>query len=396
MQTAFTPAISSFADAIGQKLGDKNVQETLKKVGEKMGAFAEKITDKLITFLNSDSFDKFADSILKLGDAITSGVIWLVETGLPSIQNTLDWMTTHRDDIAAVMAAIGTGLTVAGAASGNIAALAAGTGLLAGSTQVMSDAMKDLGINTDPSLKGLIDNISGLKKGREEVFRDAFSEYVDPNMINITNGFYTMKSAIEVLTGWFNNEFKTSVDVSFIPSISSLFGNIDSLRQLLDRMKTDFPQVWDSMSQKLKEFAQPFADQLMGVYNALNTVFFEPMRRAIQGLIDLFNDLFNKQSRASSVSGSHGGGGTSFHAEGVIFNQPTLIPALNGLHVVGEAGAEITAPLAKLEATMINAVQRSGGSGKTVNLYIQPQSMTDAQWRRGVTIIRDELGLGYA
>ena len=54
----------------------------------------------------------------------------------------------------------------------------------------------------------------------------------------------------------------------------------------------------------------------------------------------------------------------NYNAEGVLFNKPTLPTWRQGLQMVGEAGAEITAPLAKLENMMVNAAL---GKNKRLN-----------------------------
>lgn len=336
LTTAFSPAIGALADVLNNKLGSPEVQNAIQSVSDKIGEFAGKITDKFVAFLESGDFEKLADGMIALGDAITDAVIWFVDEALPKIQESLQWIVDNKDEIVIAMEAIGTALAVVGFASGNVAVGLAGIALIIpGVTSGMND-LNDTTSNTILSIKGTLD---GFVNGD---MRDILE-----NIPGIFNGMYdetesiTLKRGASILGGF------TTMGINIISGFYEM-GN---------RMVTDFITMVEGFKTAMTNIGNAFVSLWNSIVTNIKTLV-NMIIRGINTVISGINTFISGLNKIK-LPDFLGGGGINIPTvgyipywakEGGIFDKASIIG-------VGEAGPEAVIPINKLSDILIDVLR---------------------------------------
>lgn len=377
------PAFEAVAKTITDVLNKPEVKTALETFGKKLGEVGTKLTNEFVKFVTEkdDSgktgFDKLIEGIGKLGGAITDAVIWFIDEGLPAIQAALDWLVTHRSEIADVMTAISSGMIAIGVASGNVMLVLGGMTALAGTglSQINGYLKENQAVLDEWA------NNNEARLNDTTGFWD--SSYTKIGNIVLQNMDYLQNKASPALKKWaedngiYTQESQFVWD-NFVMTFATTIDQIATkIRMTLSEVELNFKLAWDAIVFGFKANINTMIGFINNFISALNNII-GTIKKLSGGAITIPYVKYVPK--------------INYNAEGALFDKPTILPTIAGLQMVGEAGAEITAPLAKLQNLMINTAKETGG-GKTVNITINTQSMTPAQETRLINRINYELGM---
>ena len=212
----------------------------------------------------------------------------------------------------------------------------------------------------------------------------------------IKNTFSTVWNAAKTIVTTVWNGIKTAVTsaVNAVKStVSSVFNAIKSVTQTVwnaikAAITNPIQTAKSTVTSVLSAIRSTFSSVVGGIKSTVSSAFsaiknamthpIETAKSTIQGIMNKIKGIFplhigkifsGLQLPHISVSGGKapfgiGGKGSlpsfsvSWHAKGVVFDAPTLIPTLNGYHGVGEAGPEAVSPVSVLQSYIGAAVQR--------------------------------------
>ena len=235
----------------------------------------------------------------------------------------------------------------------------------------------------------------------------------------------SIKSVITTIWNAIKNTV-TSVVNGVRNTVSSVFNAIRSVASSVwNAIKTAITNpiqtARSTVSSVLSAIRSTFSSVVGGIrstvssaFNAIKSAMTHPIETAkstIQGIMNKIKGIFPLRigrifSGLSlphiSVSGGKapfgiGGKGSlpkfsvNWHAKGVVFDAPTLIPTLNGIHGVGEAGPEAVSPVSVLQSYIGAAVQRFVPQ---IDYDLLGQKVAAAVAKMGITIELNDRELG--
>ena len=202
----------------------------------------------------------------------------------------------------------------------------------------------------------------------------------------------TIKSVISTVWNAIKNAVTTAVN-SVRSTVSTVFNAIRSIAQTvwnaiktaitnpIQTAKSVVTSIFSAIRSTISNVVNGIKSTVSSAFNAIKSAMTRPIETAkstIQGIMNKIKGIFPLRIGRVftglslphiSVSGGKapfgiGGKGSlphfsvSWHAKGVVFDAPTLIPTLNGYHGVGEAGPEAVSPVNVLQSYIGAAVQK--------------------------------------
>jgi outer membrane murein-binding lipoprotein Lpp len=188
-----------------------------------------------------------------------------------------------------------------------------------------------------------------------------------------------------------------------ILAIGALITVVYLLIKNWDAVKAKTIEVWTAIKNWITTAVENIKNTISNVFGKIKEVMlkpFEAARDAIKGVIDkikgflAFKWEFPKLKMPHfSITGSANPLKwftegipklrVEWYADGGIFNQPTIFNTPYGLKGVGEAGAEVVAPLSKLKEMM-------GNGETTYNIYLNDMPALDSDKRKLAQYIEEE------
>lgn len=177
----------------------------------------------------------------------------------------------------------------------------------------------------------------------------------------------------------------TNVFTSVRNTVTTVFNTISSiahsisatLSSVWNGIKTTASSVWNSIRSTASSIWNSIRSTASSVWNGIRTAITNPIQAAsstVQGIINRIKGFFpisigrimsNLKLPHFSISGEFSLNPPSvphfdidWYAKGIVFNAPTLIPTMNGVKGVGEAGPEAVSPISVLQTYVGSAVQR--------------------------------------
>lgn len=177
----------------------------------------------------------------------------------------------------------------------------------------------------------------------------------------------------------------TNVFTSVRNTVTTVFNTISSiahsisatLSSVWNGIKTTASSVWNSIRSTASSIWNSIRSTASSVWNGIRTAITNPIEAAsntVQGIINRIKGFFpisigrimsNLKLPHFSISGEFSLNPPSvphfdidWYAKGIVFNAPTLIPTMNGVKGVGEAGPEAVSPISVLQTYVGSAVQR--------------------------------------
>lgn len=177
----------------------------------------------------------------------------------------------------------------------------------------------------------------------------------------------------------------TNVFTSVRNTVTTVFNTISSIARSISAtlssvwngIKTTASSVWNSIRSTASSIWNSIRSTASSVWNGIKTAITNPIQTAsstVQGIINRIKGFFpisigrimsNIKLPHFSISGSFSlnppkvpSFDIDWYAKGIIFNAPTLIPTMNGVKGVGEAGPEAVSPISVLQTYVGSAVQR--------------------------------------
>ena len=140
--------------------------------------------------------------------------------------------------------------------------------------------------------------------------------------------------------------------------VTSIFNGIRStISGVVNGVKSTVSSAFNAIKSNMTKPIESAKSTIQGIMNKIKGIF--PLR-----IGRIFTGLSLPHISVSGGSAPFGIGGkgslphfsVSWHAKGVVFDAPTLFPALNGWHGVGEAGPEAVSPISTLQDYISTAV----------------------------------------
>lgn len=225
------------------------------------------------------------------------------------------------------------------------------------------------------------------------------------NTVLLANPIFLVVTAIAALVAAliyaYNNceEFRTIVNAAFAAvrnvatnvfasvrnTVTTVFNTISSiahsisatLSSVWNGIRTTASSVWNSIRSTASSIWNSIRSTASSVWNGIKTAITNPIQAAsstVQGIINRIKGFFpisigrimsNIKLPHFSISGEFSlnppkvpSFDIDWYAKGIIFNAPTLIPTMNGVKGVGEAGPEAVSPISVLQTYVGSAVQR--------------------------------------
>lgn len=161
-------------------------------------------------------------------------------------------------------------------------------------------------------------------------------------------------------------------------TISSIAHSISAtLSSVWNGIRATASSVWNSIRTTASSIWNSIRSTASSVWNGIKTAITNPIQSAsstVQGIINRIKGFFpisigrimsNIKLPHFSISGEFSlnppkvpSFDIDWYAKGIIFNAPTLIPTMNGVKGVGEAGPEAVSPISVLQTYVGSAVQR--------------------------------------
>lgn len=177
----------------------------------------------------------------------------------------------------------------------------------------------------------------------------------------------------------------TNVFTSVRNTVTTVFNTISSIARSISAtlssvwngIRTTASSVWNSIRSTASSIWNSIRSTASSVWNGIRTAITNPIEAAsntVQGIINRIKGFFpisigrimsNLKLPHFSISGEFSLNPPSvphfdidWYAKGIVFNAPTLIPTMNGVKGVGEAGPEAVSPISVLQTYVGSAVQR--------------------------------------
>lgn len=207
------------------------------------------------------------------------------------------------------------------------------------------------------------------------------------------------------------NAVKTVVTSVFnaIKSVTTSVWNAikNAITHPVQTAKSTVTSIFNGIRSTISSVVNGVKSTVSSAFNAIKTAMISPIETAkskIQGIMNKVKGIFPLRIGRVftglslphiSVSGGKapfgiGGKGSlphfsvSWHAKGVIFDTPTLFPALNSWHGVGEAGPEAVSPISTLQDYIGAAVQKY--MPQPIDYSLMAEVFANACAKMGITI----------
>jgi len=179
----------------------------------------------------------------------------------------------------------------------------------------------------------------------------------------VRNTISTVFTAIRTVTQTVWNAIKTAITTpvnAARSTVTSVFNGIRStVSSVVNGIKSTVSSTFNAIKTAMTSPIESAKSTISGILGKIKGMF--PM-----SIGRVFSNLSLPHISVSGGSAPFGIGGkgslpkfsVSWHAKGVIFDAPTLIPTLNGVHGVAEAGPEAVSPISVLQDYVGAAVKK--------------------------------------
>lgn len=210
----------------------------------------------------------------------------------------------------------------------------------------------------------------------------------------------------------------TNVFTSVRNTVTTVFNTISSIARSISAtlssvwngIKTTASSVWNSIRSTASSIWNSIRSTASSVWNGIKTAITNPIQAAsstVQGIINRIKGFFpisigrimsNLKLPHFSISGEFSLNPPSvphfdidWYAKGIVFNAPTLIPTMNGVKGVGEAGPEAVSPISVLQTYVGSAVQRYAPQ---IDYDRMGEKVAGACAKLGISIVVDKRQIG--
>ena len=169
-------------------------------------------------------------------------------------------------------------------------------------------------------------------------------------------------------------------------TVTSIFNGIRStISSVVNGVKSTVSSAFNAIKSAMISPIESAKSKIQGIMNKVKGIF--PLR-----IGRIFTGLSLPHISVSGGKAPFGIGGkgslphfsVSWHAKGVIFDTPTLFPALNSWHGVGEAGPEAVSPISTLQDYIGAAVQKY--MPQPIDYSLMAEVFASACAKMGITI----------
>lgn len=234
-------------------------------------------------------------------------------------------------------------------------------------------------------IKAKMIEVANIIKSKITEAWNAIKQTISTVMNTIKTVISTVWNAIKTAVTTAVNTVRNTVSTVFnaIRSIAQTVWNAikTAITNPIQTAKSVVTSIFSAIRSTISGVVNGIKSTVSSAFNAIKSAMTHPIETAkstIQGIMNKIKGIFPLRigriftglslphisvSGGSPPFGIAGKGSlphfsVSWHAKGVVFDAPTLIPTLNGYHGVGEAGPEAVSPVNVLQSYIGAAVQR--------------------------------------
>lgn len=169
-------------------------------------------------------------------------------------------------------------------------------------------------------------------------------------------------------------------------TVTSIFNGIRStISSVVNGVKSTVSSAFNAIKSAMISPIESAKSKIQGIMNKVKGIFPLHIGRIFSGLsLPHISVSGGKAPFGIGGKGSLPHFSVSWHAKGVIFDTPTLFPALNSWHGVGEAGPEAVSPISTLQDYISVAVQKY--MPQPIDYSLMAEVFANACAKMGITI----------
>lgn len=169
-------------------------------------------------------------------------------------------------------------------------------------------------------------------------------------------------------------------------TVTSIFNGIRStISSVVNGVKSTVSSAFNAIKSAMISPIESAKSKIQGIMNKVKGIFPLHIGRVFSGLsLPHISVSGGKAPFGIGGKGSLPHFSVSWHAKGVIFDTPTLFPALNSWHGVGEAGPEAVSPISTLQDYISVAVQKY--MPQPIDYSLMAEVFANACAKMGITI----------
>ena len=169
-------------------------------------------------------------------------------------------------------------------------------------------------------------------------------------------------------------------------TVTSIFNGIRStISSVVNGVKSTVSSAFNAIKSAMISPIESAKSKIQGIMNKVKGIFPLHIGRVFSGLsLPHISVSGGKAPFGIGGKGSLPHFSVSWHAKGVIFDTPTLFPALNSWHGVGEAGPEAVSPISTLQDYIGAAVQKY--MPQPIDYSLMAEVFANACTKMGITI----------
>lgn len=208
----------------------------------------------------------------------------------------------------------------------------------------------------------------------------------------ISSVFNAIKSVAQSVWNAIKNAIVSPVQ-SAKSTVASVFNGIKStVSSVVNGIKSTVSSAFNAIKNAMTHPIETAKSTISGIVNKIKGIFPLHIGRIFSGLsLPHISVSGGKAPFGIGGKGSLPKFSVNWHAKGVVFDAPTLIPTLNGVHGVGEAGPEAVSPVSVLQSYIGAAVQRFVPQ---IDYDLLGQKVAAAVAKMGITIELNDRELG--
>lgn len=209
----------------------------------------------------------------------------------------------------------------------------------------------------------------------------------------VSSVFNAIKSVAQSVWNAIKNAIVSPVQ-SAKSTVASVFNGIKStVSSVVNGIKSTVSSAFNAIKNAMTHPIETAKSTISGIVNKIKGIFPLHIGKIFSGL-----SLPHISVSAGKAPFGIGGKGSlphfsvNWHAEGVVFDAPTLFPTLNGWHGVGEAGPEAVSPISTLQDYIGVAVQKF--MPQPIDYNLMGEVFANACAKLGITIELNHRELG--
>ena len=242
--------------------------------------------------------------------------------------------------------------------------------------------------NLMTSLSSIMDGIRSTISNIWNNIQSRVSSIVNSIRSTVSSVFNGIKSTASSIWNAIKDNIINPIKDAYDDVTQKISDLKSKIEEKINDIKSKVQETFDSIREKMEHPIQTAKDTIDGIIGTIKGWFPLSLGRIIDN-IELPHFSLEGSFSINPPSVPHIS--VSWWASGAVFDAPTLIPTINGVHGVGEAGPEAVSPVSVLQDYIGAAVQRFVPH---IDYDLLGQKVASACAKLGITIEMDKRQLG--